>query len=240
MGGATRVFASCLESYAVEFVPEDRVAQGNKGDFRSLPQHAWQRIYDLFHSGSDLSTAEEPSSAEVFRDQEWENEEKGRWWYRNQLICYFCGDTDCHDEIDRCCERRRREVLGVEDESDGSAAEQESLAEKVDVPNLTIATSLLSGLRESSTPSSQHNVSSEALIEERKRILHSRVDCMMQLLERVVQTSLVVIPQEVISSILDKAKSAQQWQKESLSPEQLDDKIREIDEFMSDAVKHFR
>ena len=50
------------------------------------------------------------ASDDALPDQQWHDESKGRWIYRGQVICYFCGEADCEDRKDRCCERRRREI----------------------------------------------------------------------------------------------------------------------------------
>ena len=67
----------------------------------------------------------------------------------------------------------------------------------------------------------------------RKQTMHSRVDWMIKLLE----TPEAAISQDIASEILKKARDAQAWQKESLSLEQLDAKITEIDKLMFEAIK---
>ena len=42
----------------------------------------------------------------------------GLWVSTGGVICYYCGEADCEDNEARCCERRRREVLGIDDPTD--------------------------------------------------------------------------------------------------------------------------
>ena len=75
-----------------------------------------------------------------------------------------------------------------------------------------------------------------------KELLHSRVDHMINLVD-IVRKSGVVLSTErlqAITAIVSKAKIAQTWQKLKLSSDELKARVQEIDDFMSEAVKCFK
>merc|ERR1712137_408223 len=77
----------------------------------------------------------------------------------------------------------------------------------------------------------------EALVG-RREVLHSRLDYMIQFLE-VVQTSGRDFPPNTYLDVLNTFKKTQSWQKQSPSLDEINSKIKELDDYMTEATKHF-
>jgi len=85
----------------------------------SQKQECKERVHDTMQHESSSAfhrQQEVQDSAHAMADQIWHDQSRGRWWFRGEIICYYCGEASCEDALGRCCEIRKREILGIPDQ----------------------------------------------------------------------------------------------------------------------------
>ena len=101
--------------------------ESNKPWLDKLLEEAKSAVLEMMREVQEARPSSFPDSPKCAgKDQQWEDEARALGWYNGRLICYFCGEEECHRTPNSACELRKREILKIPESDDEDEIGDES------------------------------------------------------------------------------------------------------------------